>query len=83
MIGRYYAGQSTSGGGPPPDGLVYAELDRDTALPATPFTAPDKRYIEYFLPGTEPLELRNNPWRVPQWGPLFMPARGPAGSPKY
>ena len=31
MIGRYYAGRSTSGWGPPPDGLVYAELDRDTA----------------------------------------------------
>ena len=31
MIGRYYAGRSTSGWGPPPDGLVYAELDRTTA----------------------------------------------------
>ena len=30
MIGRYYAGRSTNGWGPPPVGLVYAELDRDT-----------------------------------------------------
>src|SRR3954464_32141 len=26
MIGRYYAGRTTSGWGPPPDGLSYAEL---------------------------------------------------------
>ena len=81
MIGRYYAGRSSTGWGPPPDGLVYAELDRDTGLLATAFTSPEKRYIEYFIPGTEPVELRNNPWKVPQWGPLFMPARG-AGTPK-
>ena len=75
MMGRYYAGKSTAGWGPPPDGLVYAELDRDTAQPATPATAPDRRYVEYFLPGTEPAQLRNNPWRVTQWGPLFLPSR--------
>jgi penicillin-binding protein 2D len=78
MIGRYYANHSTAGWGPPPDGLVYAELDRNTGGLATPFTTPDHRYIEYFLPGTEPLELRNNPWKVPQWGPLFMPPRAPS-----
>jgi penicillin-binding protein 1A len=83
MIGRYYAGHSTSGWGPPPDGLVYAELDRDTGLLATPLTTPERRYIEYFLPGTEPVELRNNPWRVPQWGPLLMPSRNPGGPPKH
>jgi penicillin-binding protein 1A len=77
MIGRYYAGRSTNGWGPPPDGLVYADIDRETARLATPRTPPDKRYVEYFLPGTEPAELRNNPWKVPQWGPLFMPTRPP------
>jgi penicillin-binding protein 2D len=83
MVGRYYAGRSTSGWGPPPDGLIYAELDRDTGALATPLTSPERRYIEYFLPGTEPLELRNNPWKVPQWGPLLMPAsRTPMGAPK-
>jgi penicillin-binding protein 2D len=75
MIGRYYAGRSTNGWAPPPDGLIYAELDRDTGDLATPTTTPDRRYVEYFLPGTEPAPLRNDPWRVPQWGPLLMPVR--------
>lgn len=75
MIGKYYQGRGTSGWGPPPDGLVYAELDRDSAGLATPETPPDRRYIEYFLPGTEPTELRNNPWKVPHWGPLFVPEK--------
>jgi penicillin-binding protein 1A len=77
MIGRYYAGRSSAGWGPPPDGLVYAELDRETADLATPETPPARRYIEYFLPGTEPAQLRNNPWKVPQWGPLFLPPKTP------
>jgi len=77
MIGRYYAGRSSNGWGAPPDGLVYTELDRETGQLATPMTSPEKRYIEYFLPGTEPAQLRNNPWRVPQWGPLFVPIRVP------
>jgi penicillin-binding protein 1A len=77
MMGRYSAGHSSNGWGPPPDGLAYAELDRDTAEPATPLTPFDKRYIEYFIPGTEPAALRNNPWTVPQWGPLFVPQKPP------
>jgi penicillin-binding protein 1A len=77
MIGKYYAGRSSAGWGPPPDGLVYAELDKDSGLLATPLTAPEKRYTEYFLPGTEPVEIRMNPLNVPQWGPLFVPAKPP------
>ncbi len=73
MIGKYYQGRSTSGWGPPPDGLVYAEVDRTTGKLATAATPFDMRYTEYFMPGTEPEELRNNPWKVPQWGPLFTP----------
>ncbi|HEY7394576.1 MAG TPA: PBP1A family penicillin-binding protein, partial [Gemmatimonadaceae bacterium] len=49
MMGRYYAGRSTNGWAPPPDGLVYAELDRDTGDLATPLTPPERRYVEYFL----------------------------------
>ncbi len=75
MIGRYYAGRSANAWAPAPDGLVYAELDRSTAQLATPQTLPSDRYVEYFLAGTEPAQLRNNPWTVPQWGPLFMPVR--------
>ena len=77
MMAKYYAGRSTSGWVTPPDGLSYAELDRDTGGLASPTTAPDKRYIEYFIPGTEPAEIRNNPLRVPQWGPLYVPAKTP------
>jgi hypothetical protein len=36
-------------------------------------TPPEKRYTEYFIPGTEPAEIRLDPSRVPQWGPLFVP----------
>jgi penicillin-binding protein 1A len=78
MIGRYYAGRSTVGWGPPPDGLVFAQLDRDVASLATPDSPLDKRYVEYFLPGTEPQQLRDNPWKIPQWGPLFLPQRSGA-----
>ena len=74
-MGRYYANRSSAGWGTPPDGLVYAELDRDSGMLATPSTPWDKRYVEYFLPGTEPLPLRNNPWKTPQWGPLFVPPK--------
>lgn len=77
MVGRYYQGRTSAGWGPPPDGLSYAELDRDTGGLATASTPPDKRYTEFFIPGTEPAEIRNNPWRVPQWGPLFMPPKSP------
>jgi hypothetical protein len=77
MMGGYYAGRSSANWPTPPDGLTYAELDRETALLATPQTPPDRRYIEYFIPGTEPAELRNNPWKVPQFGPLFVPATPP------
>lgn len=75
MVGRYYANRTSAGWGPPPDGLVYAELERDSGMLASPSTPYDKRYIEYFLPGTEPAPLRNNPWKTPQWGPLFVPPK--------
>ena len=35
---------------------------------ADEFTPADRRYTEYFIPGTEPALLRVNPWKVPQWG---------------
>jgi penicillin-binding protein 2D len=75
MIGHYYADRAAGTWGAPPDGLAYAELDRATGLVADPATPADERYVEYFLPGTEPADLRNNPWTVPQWGPLLVPIR--------
>jgi penicillin-binding protein 1A len=78
MIGKYYAGRTSAGWGPPPDGLASAEIDRDTGGLATAMTSPEKRYTEFFLPGTEPVELRMNPLTVPQWGPLFVPPKPPS-----
>jgi penicillin-binding protein 1A len=78
MLGKYYQTHTTAGWPPTPDGLVIAELDRDTGQLATPSTAPAKRYAEYFIPGTEPAALRDIPWVVPQWGPLFVPASPPS-----
>jgi penicillin-binding protein 1A len=48
----------------PPAQLVSTELDRDTGHPATLATPPDRRYTEYFLPGTEPLLLRLDSWEL-------------------
>lgn len=75
MVGRYYARTAHSSWAPAPDGLVYAELDRTSGELATPQTPLERRYVEYFIPGTEPEPMRNSPWKVPQWGPLFMPNR--------
>ncbi len=82
MMAQYYANRSSNGWPAAPDGLVYAELDRITGEMATPMTPPERRYTEYFLPGTEPMPLRNNPWKVPQWGPLFVPPRSGVTTPR-
>jgi len=78
MVGRYYANRSTQGWAPPPDGVTYAELDRDTGALADSTTAPDKRYFEFFLEGTEPEPLRDNPWKAAQWGPFLAPRLAPS-----
>ena len=70
MIARYYGDRNASGAWQPPGGLVVATLDRDTGTVANDSTPPDKRYTEYFIEGTEPPELRLNPWRVFTWGPI-------------
>jgi penicillin-binding protein 1A len=78
MIARYYATlgstlpPATHAWDTPPPGLVYAQLDRETGALADSTTPPDRRYIEFFLPGTEPLSLKNDPWRMPQFGALVF-----------
>ena len=69
MIAKYYEGRAV-GTWTPPAGLVSAELDRATGLLADAFTPEERRYVEYFLEGTEPIELRPTPWMVFQYGPL-------------
>jgi penicillin-binding protein 1A len=78
MIARYYASlggtppASASAWETPPPGLVYAELDRDSGALADSTTPPARRYVEYFLPGTEPAMLKNDPWRTLQFGALIF-----------
>ena len=69
MVARWYQGR-TPGAWAPPEGLVTAELDRDTGQLATTDTPPERRYTEYFLPGTEPGAVRVTPWTIFSWGPI-------------
>ena len=70
MLQRWYGGRQ-AGVWEPPAGIVYGELDRATGLVATELTPPEQRYMEYFLEGTEPPELRFDPWRIFAQGPLI------------
>jgi penicillin-binding protein 1A len=54
----------------PPIGVISGEVDRLTGQLATPATPPERRYIEYFVEGTEPEPLRLDPWKIFQWGPI-------------
>ena len=63
MMARYYAGRAAPAPWTPPVGLVTAELDRITGLLADESTPPERRYTEYFVPGTEPEPLRSVPWK--------------------
>ena len=53
-----------------PPGLVTAELDRTSGALADAGTPPERRYLEYFLPGTEPGALRVDARRLFGWGPI-------------
>jgi len=70
MISRYY-GTGRAGDWFAPSDISYAELDRLTGQLSDSTTPPDRRYTEFFIPGTEPLLLRVNPWKIPQWGPFI------------
>jgi len=54
----------------PPHGVVVAELDRETGLLAELETPPERRYIEYFVAGTEPPALRIDLRRLFRLGPI-------------
>ena len=72
-MGKYYDSQRAGEWPAPPDGLIFAETDRTTGELATQFTPSDHRLMEYFMPGTEPLAIRNSPWNVARWGPIIVP----------
>jgi membrane carboxypeptidase/penicillin-binding protein len=70
MMGTYYANRRAGDWPTAPSGLVFADIDRETGEIATPMTPNDRRQLEYFIAGTEPLEIRS-PWNIPRWGPVL------------
>jgi penicillin-binding protein 1A len=69
MIAHYYQQDRPTGSwDAPPAGLVTAELDRNTGWLATDSTPPEKRYLEYFIDGTQP----PNPWSLWTAGPIVF-----------
>lgn len=67
-VQAYYAGGRTALPWTPPPGVVSMELDRDTGLPATAATAPAKRYLEWFVEGTEPGAIPVDVWKLVELG---------------
>ena len=75
MIGRYYAGRSSARlGSAAGRARLRGARSRTRGHLATPTTPPDQRYTEYFLPGTEPLELREQSVEGAAVGPAVRPA---------
>jgi penicillin-binding protein 1A len=68
-IARWYKDRS-AGDWTTPGGLVVAVMDRETGELATALTPSERRYAEYFLPGTEPAALRLDVRRLFMWGPI-------------
>ena len=71
MMARYYAGRPAPAAWTPPVGLVTAEMDRATGLLADATTPAERRYTEYFVPGTEPEPLRIVPWKGAVFGAII------------
>ena len=71
MMAEYYASRSAAEWHPPA-GLIAAQLDRVTGQLADSTTPPERRYVEYFLAGTEPLPLRVNGWQLFKQGPIIF-----------
>jgi penicillin-binding protein 2D len=70
MMGRYYENRA-AGAFPIASDIIAAEVDRDTGELATSRTSESKRTLEFFVPGSEPAALRDNPWKIAQWGALI------------
>jgi penicillin-binding protein 1A len=78
MLARYYAARPEilTSREPlqwtPPIGVIIGDVDRTTGALATEQTAPENRYTEYFVEGTEPTPLKADPWKVFAWGPIIF-----------
>jgi penicillin-binding protein 1A len=79
MIKEIYERRPKPAEWPRPDGLVIADVDRQTGKKFTPFCPKDSLVVESFLPGTEPREfcpIHNF------WGPgTSVPAPATTGRP--
>ncbi len=79
MIKEIYERRPKPAEWPRPDGLVIAEVDRQTGKKFTPFCPKDSLLVESFLPGSEPREfcpIHNF------WGPgTSVPAPATTGRP--
>jgi penicillin-binding protein 1A len=66
MLARWYQGRQAGDAwnAAPPPGVVSAELDRQTGLPADSLTPPARRYTEHFLDGTQPGAAAFDPYGV-------------------
>ncbi len=71
MMGRFYEGRETTQW-MAPGGLISADLDRQTGTVADDLTPPERRYTEYYLDGTEPLDLRPSAWKLFKVGPIIF-----------
>jgi penicillin-binding protein 1A len=71
MMSRYYAQSKrpTDSWAVPP-GVTAGEMDRVTGELANEETPPDRRYMEYFVEGTEPIPLRPELFKIFQSGPI-------------
>lgn len=56
----------------PPPGIVTAVLDRETGKPASAGTPPERRYVEYFMAGTEPGALLVRARQLFAFGPIVF-----------
>jgi membrane carboxypeptidase/penicillin-binding protein len=73
MVGKWYGANRPVGSWTPPAGLVTAELDRQTGLPADSLTPVERRYTEYFVDGTQPGAVPLTPWSFFRSGPVGAP----------
>ncbi len=67
-VAAYYAGNRATMPWTPPPGVLSVDLDRDTGLPATATTLPEKRYTEWFVSGTEPGAIPLDVWKLMELG---------------
>ena len=66
MIGQWYGGRTSAEWAPMAD-VVAGTIDRQTWLPATDDTPSERRYTEYFMPGTQPQAVTIENWKKWRW----------------